>query len=857
MSMATSLSNKDSSCTKCYKPISLNCKSIACHSCSRSIHNHCAKHSITMFRNNAYCRLCLQTKNILRYNPFYDVIEESHEDLEKPYLQNQLSQDHIDTITPLSAILQSCSYYSIESFNQTSFNEPNAYLNCKFFNIDGNTSNFDSLLCTLKALKSDFSFIGLAETNIDPKNCELFKIPNYHSEYQHKMIKKKGSGVAMYIHESISFTRNNDFSVSNENIESLFITVNYEATPIHIGTVYRPPSGDISKFNDAILKLLSGFKAKENVILMGDFNINLFSNGKNKQSFKDNVLCTGFIPTISIATYAKPSCQMSCIDNILTNQPDNILHSGVIDTHISHHRSLFLKFKIDEVCKANKASPKSKTRYDFNTENLDKLNKNLIDNLSKLNATADFQSFLSVYISVCIDAACKLSESKLSKRNRIQNPWITSAIINSISKRDRIYKKWKQSTSKICSSGDPRLFEEYRKYGNKLSNIIRYSKKSYYDKKFDAATGSLKKTWILINQLRGKCKTSLPNHFTIEDATISDKKVIANAFNNYFCSLAENLNKSIKNVSSNRCNFRKYLPKAEESSIFIEDTANDEIIEIIKEFHNDKSSDIPIVVVKHSAEIIAPILCKMYNVCIREGTFPQILKHGKMTPIYKKGPRDNIENYRPILTLRISGKILEKMLYTRIYKYITNKNILSDTQFGFRKDHSASHAIHHSVNFIKDAYAQHKHVLGIFIDFSKAFDTIDHTILLHKLNHYGIRGTAYSLIRSYLKDRFQQVKFEDEISESKLIKFGVPQGSVLGPLLFLLYINDIKTMESEICKLILYADDTNIFIACNTIQEATKYANTILSKLNVYVKSNLLHINMDKSCFMHFPPKKN
>ena len=158
----------------------------------------------------------------------------------------------------------------------------------------------------------------------------------------------------------------------------------------------------------------------------------------------------------------------------------------------------------------------------------------------------------------------------------------------------------------------------------------------------------------------------------------------------------------------------------------------------------------------------------------------------------------------------IFGKILEKMLYTRIYKYITSKNILSDTQFGFRRDHSTSHAIHHSVNFIKDAHAQHKHVLGIFIDFSKAFDTIDHTILLHKLNHYGIRGTAYSLIRSYLKDRFQQVKFEDEISESKLIKFGVPQGSVLGPLLFLLYINDIKAMESEICKLILYADDTNI-----------------------------------------------
>ena len=170
--------------------------------------------------------------------------------MENPYVQNQLSQDDIDTITPLSAILQSCSYYSIKSFNEASFSDSNAYLNCKFLNIDGNASNFNTLLGTLKAFRCEFSVIGLAETNIDQKNSELYRIPNYHSEYQHKMIKKKGSGIAMYIHESISFTRNNDFSVSNENIESLFITVNYEANPIHIGTVYRPPSGDILKFNE-------------------------------------------------------------------------------------------------------------------------------------------------------------------------------------------------------------------------------------------------------------------------------------------------------------------------------------------------------------------------------------------------------------------------------------------------------------------------------------------------------------------------------------------------------------------------------------------------------------------------------
>ena len=215
--------------------------------------------------------------------------------------------------------------------------------------------------------------------------------------------------------------------------------------------------------------------------------------------------------------------------------------------------------------------------------------------------------------------------------------------------------------------------------------------------------------------------------------------------------------------------------------MFLEDIDPDEIVDIIKKFDNHKSSDIPIVIINHCALTIAPILCTLYNHYMKDGIFPSTLKFGKISPVFKKGSKDKIENYRPISTLPIFGKIFEKILYKRIYSFVTSKNIISENQFGFRANHSTSHAIHNSINFIKSSHAKGKHVLGFFIDLSKAFDTIDHEILLHKLSNYGIRGNSHDIKQSYLSDQYQHVKIDNQNSEDLLVKFGVPQGSVLCP----------------------------------------------------------------------------
>ena len=193
----------------------------------------------------------------------------------------------------------------------------------------------------------------------------------------------------------------------------------------------------------------------------------------------------------------------------------------------------------------------------------------------------------------------------------------------------------------------------------------------------------------------------------------------------------------------------------------------------------------------------------------------------------------------------IFGKIFEKVIYKRLYNFFISKGILSDSQFGFRKGHSTGHAIHHSVNIIKEAQKRKKHVIGIFIDLSKAFDTIDHRILLKKLDNIGVRGTPNNLLASYLSDREQYTNILGQNSSTETIKFGVPQGSILGPLLFLLYINDITRCYTENgCKFVLYADDTNIFVIDISRNAAIAKANIILKSLQNFMKSNLLHIKV-------------
>ena len=227
------------------------------------------------------------------------------------------------------------------------------------------------------------------------------------------------------------------------------------------------------------------------------------------------------------------------------------------------------------------------------------------------------------------------------------------------------------------------------------------------------------------------------------------------------------------------------------------------------------------------------------------------MKIAKVIPIFKKDDPSLFSNYRPISILPSLSKILEKIVYIRLYSFLTRNNLLTQIQYGFRKNYSTDYAIIQLCDKITSSLANKEHVTGVFLDLSKAYDTIDHQILLYKLEAYGIRGTALSWFKDYLCNRQQYVAFNSTESTKLMIKCGVPQGSILGPLLFLLYINDIVN-SFNLLSFILFADDTNLFYSHNDLKTLIDTLNRELVKVSLWFKCNKLSLNINKTCLMHF-----
>ena len=254
---------------------------------------------------------------------------------------------------------------------------------------------------------------------------------------------------------------------------------------------------------------------------------------------------------------------------------------------------------------------------------------------------------------------------------------------------------------------------------------------------------------------------------------------------------------------------------------------------------------------KLNNQSISQILTIIFNISIREGCFPTAMKQAKIIPIHKGDSVLSVGNYRPISLLPIFSKIFERLIYNRLVTFITENKILSELQFGFQKNKSTEQAVTSIVSALDQAKSEKKSSYCVFLDFAKAFDTVNHEILLAKLNHYGIQGTSNNLFKTYLSNRTQQTEINGVLSDKGIIKHGVPQGSVLGPLLFLLYINDISK-SSDLLKFFLFADDTTVFYSDQTNESTEALLNRELSKVSDWLAANKLSLNVKKSNFLHF-----
>ena len=332
----------------------------------------------------------------------------------------------------------------------------------------------------------------------------------------------------------------------------------------------------------------------------------------------------------------------------------------------------------------------------------------------------------------------------------------------------------------------------------------------------------------------------------LKNNVISEPTEIANSFNNYFLSIACELHGKMNQYGKD---YTHYLKNSNEYSFFMNPTDQNEIINIINKLNINKSTgphSIPNNILNLIKFNIAEPLSEIVNLSFANGIYIENLKLSKTIPIFKdKGSNLECDNYRPISLLSNINKIIEKLMHTSLYKFLNIHNCY-DSQFGFRESHSTNHALISFTEDIRNALDNKKFVGRVFIDLQKAVDTVDHKILLSKLNHYGIRGTSNEWYNSYLTNRKQYVSTNGFKSDEKVMSFGVPQGSVLGPLLFLIYINDIH-IALKYCKTRLFADDTNLLINNKSLKQLQKHLNLDLRNLCNWLKANKISLNASKT----------
>ena len=465
-----------------------------------------------------------------------------------------------------------------------------------------------------------------------------------------------------------------------------------------------------------------------------------------------------------------------------------------------------------------------------------------IDWDSILNCSRDINSAVenwSNVLSMIIEKHAPMRHRRVSEK---YCPWITTQLKASARARDRLRKSAVKAGSEI-------LMTAYRHVRNFVNKRNKTLKRQYFSEKIRSSEGDMKETWMTINQLVNKrSKTTNVSSLQQDNKIITSSDEIAESMNQYFYSIGQDLSKKIPHAENPLLRGDYSLNKNATRFQFRVITLAD-LLKAMQKFKVSKSfgvDGISSYFLKMGMPVLTPVLSNIFNRSISEGVFPNNWKVARVAPIYKEGPADNRSNYRPISVLPVVSRLFEKTVFEQLYSYLDSNKLFYSNQSGFRALHSVLTCLLKSSDDWYHDFDKGFLSSVVFIDLKKAFDTVDHAILIRKLRHYGVLGKELDWFKSYLQDRKQCCKVNGHTSKIANVDCGVPQGSCLGPLLFLIYINDLPCALKS-TKVTMYADDTSISYSSKSIAEINEAVNSDLKRLQNWLGGNKLSLNVVKT----------
>ena len=755
-------------------------------------------------------------------------------------------------------------YVSEDQFNSTFASNKNIEFGLFHINIRSLNCNYIRLYQYLQLLAVRFDVIVMSEIWTTNINFYVNSLPQYTLYYDIPTTSKVG-GVGIFVRNDVKHEEIVEYkmtSSASNSIENVWLEITKNHKKYIIGGIYRHPNQQIDNFKLSLETVLNKISTQRcPCLIAGDINIDLVKCDSNRKTadYVDTLLLNNFVPTVIMPTRITPK-SATLIDHIYYYEgikPHEFIktESGNfycdLTDHLPNYTLLINNIIGDKVKRPLIRIFSEKNKETF-CSMLQSAEWDMVYNQNDTNAA--YNNFINIVTDAYEQS---FTITRLSRKRLKDKPWITKGLKKSSRIKNNLYRKWLISQSPDDES-------EYKSYKKIFKKVAQDAATSYYKNMFNTKTNSVKQLWKNLNTIcsfkkNDKTKRNVISKLNVDNDYITKPEDISNSMNNYFSTVGSKLVNNLinNNPTFNNNDYKSYCSTSIKDSIFLTPVTRTEVYLLIDKLNISKAAgndNIGPVLVKTAAPIIVDPLLHIYNLSLLNGIVPDKLKIAKVIPVFKTGDRCKSNNYRPISLLSIFEKVLEKLMYTRLYSFLMEHNVLYKNQFGFRKNHSTVLALVEVLDKIYNKLDNHEVVVGIYLDLQKAFDTVNHEILLYKIYHYGIRGITYNWFVSYLANRHQFTSVDNVHSGLLKVTCGVPQGSVLGPLLFLLYINDI---EHAVPGVKLFADDTNLFLSCKDIVSLNLDANACMKRLNEWFLANKLSLNLDKTCYMLFPALKN